>query len=70
MFDYLVPGYFAAMDIPILRGRGIVESDRSGKRRVAVINETMANLHWPDANPIGQPPSSRPTRGSHDSWIG
>ena len=53
-FNYLVPGYFDAMDIPILRGRGLVESDRAGERRVAVINETMANRHWPDGNPVGQ----------------
>jgi putative ABC transport system permease protein len=53
-FRYLMPGYFGAMDIPILRGRGFEEGDRNGERRVAVINETMAQLHWPDVNPLGQ----------------
>jgi putative ABC transport system permease protein len=50
----LVPGYFEAMDIPILRGRGIENGDRAGMPRVAVINQTMAELHWPGKNPIGQ----------------
>ncbi|UCG87876.1 MAG: ABC transporter permease, partial [Gemmatimonadota bacterium] len=53
-FRSLVPGYFEAMDIPILRGRGIEAGDRAGMPRVAVINETMAELHWPGQNPIGQ----------------
>jgi len=50
----VLPGYFAALDIPVLRGRGVEEGDRAGMRRVIVINETMAQLHWPDADPIGQ----------------
>ncbi len=50
----LVPGYFEAMDIPILRGRGIETGDRAGLPRVAVINQTMAELHWPGKNPVGQ----------------
>jgi predicted permease len=53
-FRYLVPGYFAAMDIPVLRGRDLNDGDRIGERSVAVINETMAELHWPDADPIGR----------------
>ena len=50
----VLPGYFAALDVPLIRGRGLEESDRAGMRRVIVINETMAQLHWPDGDPIGQ----------------
>jgi putative ABC transport system permease protein len=50
----VLPGYFAALDIPLIRGRGLEERDRAGMRRVIVINETMAQLHWPDGDPIGQ----------------
>jgi putative ABC transport system permease protein len=35
-------GYFGALDIPLLAGRGISEQDRLGARRVIVINETLA----------------------------
>ncbi len=50
----ITPGYFEAMDIPIVRGRGIEDSDRLNSRRVIVINETMAERHWPDEDPIGR----------------
>ncbi|MGD8700524.1 MAG: ABC transporter permease, partial [Gemmatimonadales bacterium] len=50
----VLPGYFAALDIPVIRGRGLEEGDRAGMRSVIVINETMAKLHWPDGDPIGQ----------------
>ena len=53
-FKYALPGYFDALDIPVLRGRGIEDSDRIGATRVAVINQTMAERHWPDGDPIGE----------------
>jgi putative ABC transport system permease protein len=52
-YRYILPGYFDAMDIPLLRGRGITESDRAGLPRVLVINETMAQRHWPGEDPVG-----------------
>jgi putative ABC transport system permease protein len=53
-FRSIVPGYFESMDIPILQGRGIELGDRAGMPLVAVINQTMAELHWPAENPVGQ----------------
>jgi len=41
-FKRVDPGYFGALDIPLLAGRGISEYDRLGARRVIVINETLA----------------------------
>jgi predicted permease len=53
-FKHILPGYFESLDVPILRGRAVEESDRPGSPAVVVINETMARLHWPDSDPIGQ----------------
>ncbi|MCL7958772.1 MAG: ABC transporter permease, partial [marine benthic group bacterium] len=50
----ITPGYFDAMDVPIVRGRGLEDSDREGARDVVVINEVLAERHWPDAEPIGR----------------
>jgi len=48
------PGYFDALDIPVLQGRVIEDTDRPESRRVIVINEAMAELQWPGENPLGR----------------
>ncbi len=48
------PGYFAAMRIPLKRGRSLAPSDRIGSAPVAVISEVMARKLWPGEDPIGQ----------------
>jgi predicted permease len=48
------PGYFDAMGIPLLEGRGLLESDgEDGAEPVAVINESMARRFWPGGSPLG-----------------
>jgi len=43
---YISDGYFATMNIPILQGRGFLESDRADVPMVAVVNEQMARHYW------------------------
>lgn len=50
----ITPGYFEAMDVPIVRGRGFERSDRQGTADVIVINEVLAARHWPNEEPIGR----------------
>ena len=50
-------GYFETMGIPIVRGRGFTEDDERERpltRRVAIINETMAERYWPGQDAIGK----------------
>jgi len=47
-------GYPAAMGIPVLAGRDILESDRSSSEPVIVVNQTMARALWPGQDPIGK----------------
>ena len=49
----VTPSYFAAMGIPIRRGRGILPSDRTGAPPVMVVNETAAKRVWPGQDPLG-----------------
>jgi putative ABC transport system permease protein len=48
------PGYFAAIGMRLLRGRGITAADGPGAPLVAVINETMARRYWPNEDAIGK----------------
>lgn len=46
-------GYFEAMGLQLLRGRGLEPTDVGGPP-VAVINETMAELLWPGESALGR----------------
>jgi predicted permease len=46
--------YFATVGTRLLRGREFTETEREGTDRVAVVNQTMANTLWPNADAIGQ----------------
>jgi putative ABC transport system permease protein len=47
------PEYFAAMQIPILEGRGFTRHDRADAPAVAIINRTAARTLWPDGDAVG-----------------
>jgi putative ABC transport system permease protein len=46
--------YFHAMGVPILAGRAFDEADTQQAARVAIINRTMALLHWKGKDPLGK----------------
>jgi predicted permease len=48
------PGYFAAMKIPLVRGRDFTEHDVAAARPVAIINEALAQQQWPGEDPVGR----------------
>jgi putative ABC transport system permease protein len=48
------PGYFEAMEIPILAGRDVEDTDVQGAAFTLIISEAMAQGLFPDQNPIGR----------------
>jgi len=48
------PDYFRTLGIPLVRGRVFTEGDGAETPGVAVINQALADLYWPDEDPIGR----------------
>ena len=48
------PGYFRAMNIPVLRGRVFEDRDAPDAPPVGVISEALAKTKWPNDDPIGK----------------
>jgi predicted permease len=54
MEDYVGPGYFEAVGIPLLAGRGIEARDAGTSERIAVVNEAMVKHFFHGQDPIGR----------------
>ena len=54
LYNRVDPGYFETLSIPVLLGRGFLDSDNEAAPLVAVINQTMASRLWPGEEPIGK----------------
>lgn len=53
--EYVDAGYFDAMGITLLRGRGFTAADEGvDKPKVAIINQSLARQAFGDGDPIGQ----------------
>jgi predicted permease len=48
------PGYFAAMRIPLLRGRYFREDERLDRAQVVIIDQSAAEQYFPGEDPIGR----------------
>ncbi|HVU25256.1 MAG TPA: ADOP family duplicated permease [Opitutus sp.] len=48
------PDYWAAMGIPLLRGRFLTDADTESKTGVCVVDQAFAERYWPGQNPLGR----------------
>lgn len=53
-WEVATPGYFAAMDIRLLRGRLIAHTDTAKSPAVVIVSEALARRLWPGQDPIGR----------------
>ncbi|MEE8586559.1 MAG: ADOP family duplicated permease, partial [Acidobacteriota bacterium] len=52
-WQFVAPGFFEAMGIPLLQGRDFVDADLQGEHLV-IINRSLARNHFPSQHPIGK----------------
>lgn len=52
-FQLVSSDYFKTMGIPVLHGRTITDADNEDAPLVALVNQALADEHWPGENPLG-----------------
>jgi len=51
---YVTPGYFETLQMPMVAGRAITDSDGPSTQRVAVVNQAFARKFYGGTNPVGR----------------
>jgi putative ABC transport system permease protein len=52
--NIVVPGYFGAMQVPVIEGRLFTGADNAQSARVALVNQAMARRWWPGGSALGK----------------
>jgi putative ABC transport system permease protein len=52
-FNVVSPDYFRTLGVPLLSGRAFDGRDRLDKSLVALVNQSLAQHHWPGQDPLG-----------------
>src|SRR5207247_3172241 len=63
-YQWVMPGYFNAIGVPLVRGRALAATDRDTVAVVGVINETFAKRVYGSEDPIGR----RVRGGPKERW--
>src|SRR5207342_223234 len=50
----VTPEYFGLLGMTLVRGRLFTDADDERSPGVAIVNEAMARIYWPGADPLGQ----------------
>jgi predicted permease len=51
---FVSPGYFAAMGVPLVKGRYLDDRDVKGALETVMVNEELAERFWPNQDPLGR----------------
>ena len=54
VWRHITPGYFKALGIPILRGRGFTEEDRTPSELSMILSQSYAKKIFPHQDPLGK----------------
>ena len=53
-WDYVTPGYFETLQMPLLAGRVFTDADGPPAQKVAVVNQAFARKFYRGTNPVGR----------------
>jgi predicted permease len=53
-YEFVTPGYFETIGAQLVSGRTFTPQDGPEAPEVAVVNESLARLAWPDQDPVGR----------------
>ncbi|HEX5474137.1 MAG TPA: ABC transporter permease [Vicinamibacterales bacterium] len=69
LYRVVMPGYFATMGIPVLRGRDFDRRDTMAAQHVVIVNDALARREWPGQDPIGRRLASDDRDPSKTDWF-
>jgi len=69
-YNMVTAGYFDTLQIPLLRGRKFVDTDREKAPLVAVVNQYMAKKFWPNEDALGRRFSLKGPQGPFIEIVG
>jgi predicted permease len=64
------PGYFATLDIRLVRGRDFSEQDNASAPAVAIISDATARAFWPNEDALGKRVSMEGPEGPYFTIVG
>jgi putative ABC transport system permease protein len=65
----VTPGYFAAMGIPLLDGRGFDDRYDADAPLVVIVDDRIARIMWPGESAVGKRLREPPWRGSREAFV-
>ncbi|HEY8021157.1 MAG TPA: ABC transporter permease [Thermoanaerobaculia bacterium] len=63
------PGFFRALEVPIVRGRVFTDQDGPSAVKVAVVDEEMVRRYWPHGDPLGKRLTFNSSSPKDSDWI-
>src|SRR5215469_2082492 len=67
--ESILPGFFKAMQLPLLQGRDFSEADHDGTPPVVIVDDVLAAKLWPGQNPLGKRVDMSLMRGEPFRWL-
>jgi putative ABC transport system permease protein len=66
---YMSDGFFQAMHVPMLSGRGFSHADALTTDPVAIVNQKFVQMYFPNESPLGHRIRMSAARDSHEPWV-